>query len=265
MVKFRFFHKKAWLKVLNVVQKNAKMGQRGTTSSWSEGKTWYLCKHFPVKCEFSFPWTYRTKFDTFSDIDNFSIISKFQFFDNDNFADNLTNADLSAFDKFFPIYRWPLSKGETAHFQMTGRFLCVWPWLFEALLFNRPCAKTAKILLLLTSRLGFWERLRKGGNSTVTSNFGRYIRDTIKDGFQILIWYISEENICPIILVSILIIKVRFFTPYWHYVLIHRDGHVDGRMYNSFGLCAYFCICRCQNVTFRFQNFSVLKLFQFFG
>ena len=38
----------------------------------------------------------------------FSIISTFQFFDSDNFADNLTNANLSAFDNFFPIYRWPL-------------------------------------------------------------------------------------------------------------------------------------------------------------
>ena len=84
------------------------MGQRVATSSWSEGKKGYLFPHFPEKCEFSFPWIYRTKFDAFSDIDNFSIISKFQFFDNDNFADNLTNADLSAFDKFFPIYRWPL-------------------------------------------------------------------------------------------------------------------------------------------------------------
>ena len=85
------------------------MGQRGKTSSWSEGKKGYLFPHFPVKCEFSFPWIYRTKFDAFSDIDNFSIISKFQFFDIDNFADNLTNADLSAFDNFFPIYRWPLA------------------------------------------------------------------------------------------------------------------------------------------------------------
>ena len=96
------------LKVQNIVQKNAKMGQRGTTSSWSEGKKGYLFPHFPVKCEFSFPWTYRTNFDAFSDIDNFSIISKFQLFDIDNFADILTNGDISAFDNFFPIYRWPL-------------------------------------------------------------------------------------------------------------------------------------------------------------
>ena len=92
------------------------MGQRGTTSSWSEGKKGYLFPHFPVKCEFSFPWTYRTKFDAFSDIDNFSIISKLQFFDIDNFADNLTNANLSAFDNFFPIYRWPLATSVVRHF-----------------------------------------------------------------------------------------------------------------------------------------------------
>ena len=61
-----------------------------------------------MKCKFSFPWTYRTKFDALSDIDKFSIISIFQFFDIDNFADNLTYANLSAFDNFFPIYRWPL-------------------------------------------------------------------------------------------------------------------------------------------------------------
>ena len=64
--------------------------------------------HFPVKCEFSFLWTYRIKFYAFSGIDNFSIISNFQFFDIDNFADNLTNANLSAFNNFFLIYRWPL-------------------------------------------------------------------------------------------------------------------------------------------------------------
>ena len=50
-----FATKKAQLKELNVVQQNAKMGQRGTTSSWSEGKKGYLFPHFPVKCEFSFP------------------------------------------------------------------------------------------------------------------------------------------------------------------------------------------------------------------
>ena len=87
-------------------QKNAIVGQSGTTSSWSEGKKRNLFPHFPVKCEFSFPWTYRTKFDAFSDIDDFSIISKFQFFDIDNFANNLTNAALSTFNNFFPIYRW---------------------------------------------------------------------------------------------------------------------------------------------------------------
>ena len=46
---------KAQLKVQNIVQKSAKMGQIGPTSSWSEGKKGYLFPHFPVKCEFSFP------------------------------------------------------------------------------------------------------------------------------------------------------------------------------------------------------------------
>ena len=82
-----------------------------------------------MKCEFSFPWTYRTKFDAFSDIDNFSIISNFQFFDIDNFADNLTYANLSAFDNFFTIYRWPLPSGECMIVSQVSNITydeCIW-------------------------------------------------------------------------------------------------------------------------------------------
>ena len=45
-------------------------------SSWSEGRKSWLVPHFPVIYEFFIPWTYRIKFEAFSN--------------------------------FFPIYCWPL-------------------------------------------------------------------------------------------------------------------------------------------------------------
>ena len=68
-----------------------------------------FCSHFPVKCEFSFPWINRTKFYSFSDIDNiFDNLTK-QFFNIDRIVNFLKILNLSAFDNFFPIYRWPIS------------------------------------------------------------------------------------------------------------------------------------------------------------
>ena len=64
-------------------QKNAKFGQKGTKSSWSEIKKEYLFPLFPVKCEFSFQRIYRTKFDAFSHIDNIFDNLKMKFFDID--------------------------------------------------------------------------------------------------------------------------------------------------------------------------------------
>ena len=63
------------------------MGKKGTKSSWSEGKKGSLFPHFPVKCEFCFPWTYRTIFDAFSDIDNIFDNLPNKFLDIDKIVD----------------------------------------------------------------------------------------------------------------------------------------------------------------------------------
>ena len=47
-------------------------------------------------------------FYAFFDIDNICYNFNIRLFGINNFVNNLKSADLSAFDNFSPIYRWPL-------------------------------------------------------------------------------------------------------------------------------------------------------------
>ena len=56
-----------------------------------------LFPHFPVKCVLGFPWTYRIRFDAFSEIANIFEKLTNNIFDIDNIVNNLKSANILAF------------------------------------------------------------------------------------------------------------------------------------------------------------------------